>query len=108
MHVRLPMVVASVLVAFTGGLASSRWLVPEAHAQAMPLASTVYVPSDGLAFRRFDGRIVARLSYDSSGGAFELYDEHEQPATRVRGDALARPGSTSRPPSKRDPLDLGF
>jgi hypothetical protein len=70
MFVRSPVAVASVVLAFTAGLASARWLVPDAHAQAVPLASTVYVPSDGLAFRRFDGRIVARLSYDAHGGAF--------------------------------------
>jgi len=108
MNVRLPVAVASLVVAFTAGLASSRWLVPDAHAQAVPLASTVYVPSDGLAFRRFDGRIVARLSYDSHGGAFELYDEQEQPATRVRGEALARPSTTSRPRANPRDLDLGF
>lgn len=107
MHVRMPIAVVSVVLAFAGGLASYRWLVPEARAQAAPLASTVYVPSDGLAFRSFDGRIVARLSYDSHGGAFELYDEHEQPAMRVRGDALARPPSTNPPPKKKD-WDLGF
>ena len=107
MHLRLPVALASVALAFTGGLASARWLIPDAHAQAMPLASTVYVPSDGLAFRSFDGRIVARLSYDSEGGSFELYDQHEQPAARVRGGTLARPAATSRPP-RRDEPDLGF
>jgi hypothetical protein len=107
MFVRLPTAVFALVLAFAGGIASYRWLVPDARAQASPLASTVYVPSDGLAFRSFDGRVVARLSYDSHGGAFELYDEHEQPATRVRGDGLARSSSTNAPPGKKG-LDLGF
>jgi hypothetical protein len=107
MHVRLPTAVASIALAFAAGLASYRWLVSDAHAHAAPLASTVYVPSDGLAFRSFDGRVVARLTYDAHGGAFELYDEHEQPAARMAGDGLARSASP-RPATAKAALDLGF
>ena len=107
MVVRLPVVLVSVVLSFLAGLGAYRRLVPEAHAQSAALASTIYVPSDGLAFRSFDGRVIARMTYDSHGGAFELYDEHEQPAMRVRGDALAHPASTGRS-AARGSVDLGF
>jgi hypothetical protein len=91
MHLRLPFVLLSVGIAFVIGLIASStrwcpWSIREAHAQASPFAASVYVPSDGLAFRTFDGRLVAKLSYDEHGGVLELYDEHEQP--RRRSDAL--------------------
>lgn len=112
---RRPVAVAVALaVAFTCGLATSLvGLVRDAHAQAAPFAATVYVPSDGLAFRTFDGRVVARLSYDAHGGIFELYDDHEQPAVRVRGEPVPgavgapRAATPPAPPVKR-PEDFGF
>ena len=105
MRVRLPLAVLALALAFAGGLVTS--LVRDAHAQASPFAATVYVPSDGLAFRTFDGRVVARLSYDAHGGIFELYDDHEQPAVRVRGEPTARAPAATLPPPRR-PDDYGF
>jgi hypothetical protein len=113
MGLRLPFAVAAVAVVFTGGVLSSRFFLLDAHAQAAPLAATMYVPSDGLAFRTFDGRVVARLSYDAHGGVLELYDEHEQPAMRWRGDPTAHaapaptPVTPARPKSVPD-YDPGF
>jgi hypothetical protein len=116
MVVRFPFVVAASVGVFAAGLAASR-LIGVAHAQAAPFAATIYVPSDGIAFRTFDGRVVARLSYDAHGGMLDLYDEREQPATRVRADggargvALPSPAPAPAPPSgpTRVPRDdLGF
>jgi len=105
MRVRLPIAALALALAFAGGLVTS--LVRDAHAQAAPFAATMYVPSDGLAFRTFDGRVVARLSYDAHGGIFELYDDHEQPAVRVRGEPPARAATAPLAPPKR-PDDYGF
>src|ERR1700722_9707086 len=111
MSVRLPIAITALVgtfAAFSAGVAASQLWEHEAHAQALPFAATIYVPSDGLAFRTFDGRVVARLSHDAHGGMFELFDEHEQAAGRVRADSFVRapssPVATSR---SRDP-DLGF
>jgi len=98
--------------AFAGGLLASKALEREARAQSAPFASTIYVPSDGLAFRNFEGRMVARLSYDSHGGTVEVFDEHERLAARMRPDrgATSTPPSGLSNPSKRtlgEP-DLGF
>jgi len=95
----LPVVV---VCAFAGGLVSSKLLEREAKAQSAPFAATVYVPADGLAFRTFDGRVVARLSYGAHGGVFELYDDREQPVTSPRPDAtpaaaVPAPAATERP-----------
>jgi hypothetical protein len=99
-----------VLCAFALGFVVSRVSTPEAHAQSNSFASTMYVPSDGLAFRAFDGRVVAKLSYDARGGVFELYDEHERPATTVRpeGQSLQSAGGTAVPAKPRFRPDLGF
>jgi hypothetical protein len=98
MMIRIP-VALLLVVAFIVGLAASRWLEREARAQPSA-SSTVYVPAEGLAFRSFDGRIVARLSYDSHGGMFEIYDGHQMPSAMLRtGVELrergARPERTS-------------
>ncbi len=115
MSVRLPtsLVVTTALAAtFAAGIAASQMWVHDAHAQTNPFAATIYVPSDGLAFRTFDGRVVARLSHDAHGGVFELCDEREQPVTRVRAESFARvPGSVASPVTTRRPNgdpDLGF
>jgi len=99
-------------LAFAVGAGASQLLVREAHAQAVPFAATAYVPSDGLAFRTFDGHVIARLSYDAHGGVFEIYNEREQVASRVRGEPLGRVPS-SPPPSlpvapANTPVDFGF
>jgi hypothetical protein len=113
MSVRLPIAITALVAtfaAFSAGVAASQLWEHEAHAQTNPFAATIYVPSDGLAFRTFDGRVVARLSHDAHGGVFELYDEREQPVTRVRAESFARaplpsPNAPRRP--NGDP-DLGF
>lgn len=64
--------VAALAVAFAAGVLASQLGVRDARAQAAPLAATIYVPSDGLAFRTFEGRVVARLSYDAHGAVFDL------------------------------------
>jgi hypothetical protein len=113
MSVRLPIAITALAATFTAGIVASQLWVRDARAQAAPFAATIYVPSDGLAFRTFDGRVVARLSYDAHGGVFELYDEREQPAAHVRADAFTRvaPGTAPAPTSgvrpKGEP-DLGF
>jgi hypothetical protein len=99
---RLPLAVLVVAASFGAGLASSRLLERDAFARAAPLASTIYVPSDGLAFRTFDGRVIARLSYGRHGGVFDLYDTDERPTVSVRADGL--PGQRSMRPY--NPLDM--
>src|SRR5579863_10436846 len=87
---RLPpfLVPPALAAAFVCGVLASRVEVREAHAQSSYLASTVYVPSDGLAFRTFDGHVIAKLSYDAHGGVLDIYDEHERPAASVRGGGV--------------------
>jgi hypothetical protein len=94
---RIPLAVLTLLGAFAGGIVSSQLLEGRAHALTLPLASTEYVPSDGLAFRTFDGRIVARLSYNARGGVFDVYDAQEHPAISVRADMLVAPGAAKGP-----------
>jgi hypothetical protein len=113
MSVRLPIAITALVATFAAGIVASQLWVRDARAQAAPFAATIYVPSDGLAFRTFDGRVVARLSHDAHGGVFELYDEHEQAVAHVRADAFSRgPGAAPLPPPavtsrSKDP-DLGF
>ena len=115
MQVRLPFAILALVAAFGGGVASSRLIEGEARAQAAPQQASVYLPAEGLAFRSADGRIVARLSYDARGGAFEVYDNHERPAAALRS-GLAAPTvrSTSALPAASvategtSDLDLGY
>ena len=81
MLLRLPLAL-TVVAAFSAGILASS-VVRNASAQSFSFAATIYVPSDGLAFRTFDGRVLARLSHDEHGGVMELFDEHEQPAVRL-------------------------
>jgi hypothetical protein len=110
---RFPAAITALAATFAAGLIASPLWVRDARAQSAPFAATIYVPSDGLAFRTFDGRVVARLSHDAHGGVFELYDEREQPVARVRGDAFTHlpagptPASLSARRPNGDP-DLGF
>jgi hypothetical protein len=114
MRVRGLLVISAIAVGFSGGVVTSRLLERDARAQSIPFAATVYVPSDGLAFRTFDGHVVARLSYDAHGGIFEVYDEGERVAARVRGEPLARKGAPPPSPSptaatgRGNELDLGI
>jgi hypothetical protein len=81
---RLLLAVLTLLGAFAAGFLSSRLFERNARAQSAPSVSTFFVPSDGLIFRAFDGRMVARLSYDTSGGIFDVYDSHERPSASLR------------------------
>ncbi len=99
---RIPLLALVAAASFGLGMAAHR-IEGSARAQSAPFASTVYVPSDGLAFRAFDGRIVARLSYDRRGGVFEVYDGDERPSAGVRADALHQGDPAERP---SNPLDM--
>ncbi len=107
---RLPFVLLMLLAVFAAGFASSRCLERSAQAQTSPFASTVYVPSDGLAFRTFEGRVIARLSYDRRGGVLDLYDADERPSNTLRADSSPQavaPAAVSAP--VRSPrADFGF
>jgi hypothetical protein len=71
------------LSAATGG-ALGHWGWPrDARAQSHSSVSTVFVPPDGLIFRSPDGRAIARLARDESGGVIELYDNDEQVTSRL-------------------------
>jgi hypothetical protein len=81
---------AALALAFGMGVASQHLGVREAHAQPAPaMAATVYVPGDGLMFKTADGRPLARLSRDASGGVFELYDDRGLVAQRVSAGSVA-------------------
>ncbi len=104
MRLSSPLFVPALVSAFACGLLASRLSPREAYAQSSALASTVYVPSDGLAFRTFDGRVIAKLSYDAHGGILEILDEHERAAASLHGDSAGTPAVVGRP----DRPDLGF
>jgi hypothetical protein len=99
-----PLTLSFALAAFAGGVLASRFGLPDAHAQQSSLASTIYVPADGLAFRTFNGHVIAKLSSDSHGGVLELYDENEHPAVAVRsgGTASSLPGAPAAPTASFD------
>jgi len=108
MRTRLLQVLLTVVAAFVGGLLSPRLFEHVARAE-QSAASTVYVPADGLTFRTFDGRVVARLSYDAHGGIFDVYREVGGPSAQRESVV---PPSTTRAPriafSHKEPVDLGF
>jgi hypothetical protein len=111
MPARVPFAILAVLAAFAGGVVSSHLFERNAYGQTAPFASTVYVPSDGLAFRTFEGHVIAKLSYDSHGGVFDLYDSHERPSTTFRAGSspLVRPTvSEVIVPTGPRALDLGY
>jgi hypothetical protein len=88
--------------AFVAGFVSSHFLERSARASADGLTPGVYVPPEGLVFRTYDGRIVARLGYDSRGGHFDVYDRNERPAAELKADGNVDPG-LARP---LNPLDM--
>jgi hypothetical protein len=113
MQVRPPFAILALFAAFAGGVAMAHLVEREASAQSGPQAASVIVPADGLAFRAIDGRIVARLSYDAHGGAFEVYDGRERPAGALRPVAEApRPASATPAPTvatvASPDVDLGY
>jgi hypothetical protein len=99
---RVPLVVLAALV---GGFAGARFTPHDAHAQSLALGSNFYVPADGIVFRNFQGKVVARLAHDSHGGIFELYDENEQVRARVRPESNA-PAAAPTPSRTPIPLDI--
>ncbi len=114
MQVRLPFVILTVVAAFAGGVGTSHLLEREARAQSGAQPASVYVPAEGLAFRGVDGRIIARLSYDGHGGAFEVYDNRERPAGALRPGVVPEPPhpvSLFPAPAANTPpafVDLGY
>jgi hypothetical protein len=108
---RFPLVALAVVTGLVAGFASSRVFERTARAQSAPFASTIYVPTDGLAFRSFDGRVIARLWYDHRGGALDLYDSDERPSAGLRVDANVPVVVTTQPSAERrgsGRIDLGF
>ena len=108
MPYRSALAVLAMLCAFAAGFASSHLFERSAQAQSAPLASTVYVPADGLAFRTFDGRVIARLWYDRRGGAFDVYDSEERASTGMRPDVVSVQSASPRGPVRGGRIDLGF
>ncbi len=111
MPTRVPFAIFAVLAAFASGVVCSRLSERSAYAQAAPFASTVYVPSDGLAFRTFEGHVIAKLSYDGRGGVFEIYDSHDHPSAKFQAGspASARPATSDVvAPPRASALDLGY
>jgi hypothetical protein len=115
MQVRLPFAILALFAACAGGVATSHLIEREARAQPGPQAASVIVPADGLTFRAVDGRVVARLSYDARGGAFEVFDSRERPAGALRPGLVAEaprpsatvPASTAATTTSPD-VDLGY
>src|SRR5579872_805804 len=70
-----------------------------ARAQPQSSISTIYVPADGLLFRSLDGRPIARLTRDVNGGLLELYDERDEPATRLSSADLHGGLRVNAPPT---------
>lgn len=93
-------IVASLALAasFGAGVASQHLSAREAHAQAGVPAS-ITVPPEGLVFRSPDGRPLARLSRDAHGGVFELFDDHQEIATRVPNVVHAIPAAKELHPN---------
>jgi hypothetical protein len=114
MLVRLPIAITALAATFAAGVVGSHF-IRDARADSSSQGASVYVPPDGLTFRTTEGRVVAKLSYDSHGGTFELFDERERPTTRMRADSFAPappppapapPADTSHPRNRGS--DLGF
>jgi hypothetical protein len=115
MQVRLPFAILALFAAFGGGVASSHLIEREARAQSALHAASVYVPAEGLAFRALDGHIVARLSYDARGGAFEVYDSRERAAGALRASPVAEaphvaplPAAAFATDASPTDVDLGY
>jgi hypothetical protein len=88
--------------ALGGAVVSHAVWTRDAQAQGASSISTIYVPADGVVFRSFDGRPIARLSRDVHGGLLEVYDDHDEATVRVssgtfaplKGSGVAPPGSS--------------
>jgi hypothetical protein len=74
---------------FGGGIVSGRlFAVNEAQAQGR-LPTSIDVGAGGLVFRGPNGRVIAKLSSDASGGVFELFNANEQPGARLRANSFS-------------------
>src|SRR5258708_6128492 len=93
------------MAAFAAGAASHHLWPRDAHAQAGGSASTIYLPAEGLVFRTLDGKAIARLSRDPSGGVFELYDDYQEPAARLSAATTGASAPTARVPRAPYVLD---
>jgi hypothetical protein len=93
-----PAFFVAMAVAFVGGWVLAR--TPSvARADSVPLGSTVYIPAGGLFFRTVDGHLVAKLSRNTNGGVFELFDDNEAAIVRLSAGSSGASVS-SRPPSQ--------
>lgn len=90
MRQRVVLFTVALLATFACGAFSSRWVEGQAHARPAGQPASVIVPADGLAFRTIDGRIIARLSYDSRGGVFEVFDNNEHATSAVRSGLVSK------------------
>jgi hypothetical protein len=100
---RILLLLSVAAAAFAAGFVSSHLAERTARAASeTALGSSVYVPPDGLMFRTYDGRVVARLGYDARGGHFDVYDRNERPVAQLRADGNVDPG-LARP---LNPLDM--
>ena len=114
MKVRLPVALLVLVGAFAGGMVASR--IGEREAKAQAAGAAVYVPPEGLSFRSPDGRLIARLAYDSRGGFFEVYDRRERPSASLRSGFVAEvpprpaglPGAPVAPLATTETPDLGY
>ncbi len=103
--------VAALTTFGAGALAVLAFQALEGRASAKAAAasaSTIYVPPGGLAFRALNGRVFARLSYDSHGGVFELYDEHEERSSYVGGSVVPPQMFIAPRSAGGAPVDLGY
>jgi hypothetical protein len=90
MRYRRVLFTVALLATFVGGAFTSQWLEGQALARPSGQPATIVVPPDGLAFRTIDGRIIARLSYDSRGGVFEVFDNSEHTTSAVRSGLVSK------------------
>jgi hypothetical protein len=93
----------TILLAFAGGAASHRLWPRDARAQTVTSAATIFVPADGLVFRTFDGKPIAKLSHDATGGVFELYDDSQEAIARLSATVLSAPPAQAPPRAPRPP-----
>jgi hypothetical protein len=89
MRPRLVLITVALVVTFLGGAMTSRLVEGRAQARSALQPASVFVPPDGLAFRTVDGRIIARISYDTRGGFLEVYDNNERPAGAFRSGFMS-------------------
>jgi hypothetical protein len=115
MATRKSLTALALAAAFGAGLLTSHVFEREAKAQKSATTSAVFVPSDGLAFRTLDGRLIAKLAYDGRGGFLEVYDELGRPAASLRRagvSAATAPASAPAPAANASnaavELDLGY